>query len=208
MQIITKIESQKKDKNRVAIFINDEFAFGIDASVASKFNFKKGDALDPDTISNVLLVEEKKRIKEKTFRFLAARAHSKKEIKTKLSKRGFSKELILQVISELEEAKYLDDEEFASSYSKSRMQNKPMGQKLLRYELLGKGVKEEISDKVIAEVYKSKSQEEVAADLVDRRVSRYKDLDDNKQKKRLFDFLMRRGFDWEVAKTAIAKIIT
>ncbi|MCH7756189.1 RecX family transcriptional regulator, partial [candidate division KSB1 bacterium] len=68
-----------------------------------------------------------------------------------------------------------------------------------------KGLKPEIIDKALTEVYSANRQEEIARELVESRKDRYKDLDENKQKKRLNDFLLRRGFDWEIVKEVIAE---
>lgn len=202
---ITKIAAQKKSKNRLSIFLDDAFAFGLDVSVVAKFNLKKGDVLTQDEIANILLNEESKRIKENAFRYLAGRAHSEQELRTKLKQKGFEKALVEEVISELKQAKFIDDVEFAFSYARKRMMHKPMGEKLLRQELWQKGIDEKIIDRVVREIYSEKTQDEVALNLMEKRKSRYKDLDEKEQKKRLYNFLLRRGFDWEVVNEVMEK---
>jgi len=202
---ITKIEAQKQRKQRVSVYLDDEFAFGLDSSVFVQFDLKKGDILTKARIKDILQDEEKKRVKEKAFQYLAGRAHSEKELQTKLHQKGFAEELITTVISELKEAKFLDDVKFAFSFARSRIVKKPMGARLLRQELWRKGLKPEIIDKALTEAYSAKKQEDIARELVESRKDRYKDLDENKQKKRLNDFLLRRGFDWEIVKEVIAE---
>ncbi len=202
---ITKIEAQKQRKQRVSVYLDDEFAFGLDSSVFVQFDLKKGDILTKARIKDILQDEEKKRVKEKAFQYLAGRAHSEKELQTKLRQKGFAEELITTVISELKEAKFLDDVKFAFSFARSRIVKKPMGARLLRQELWRKGLKPEIIDKALTEAYSAKRQEDIARELVESKKDRYKDLDENKQKKRLNDFLLRRGFDWEIVKEVIAE---
>ncbi len=156
-------------------------------------------------MKDILQKEEKKRVKEKAFRYLAARAHSEKELQNKLLQKGYAEELIETVLSELREAKFIDDVKFAFSFARNRIVKKPMGARLLRQELWQKGLKPEIIDKALTEVYSANRQEEIARKLVESRKDRYKDLDENKQKKRLNDFLLRRGFDWEIVKEVIAE---
>lgn len=200
---ITKIEFQKKNKNRVAVFLNDEFGFGLDAALVVKYNLKKGDILDEEKISQILLTEEKRRVKETAFRYLAGRAHSEKELRTKLLHKGYDEQLVLEVISDLKKQKYLDDLEFALAYARDRMLNKPMGERLLRRELWQKGINEAHIQKAIEEAYSKKEQAEFAKDLVKSRRTRNRDLEMEKRKKRLYDFLLRRGFDWDIAKEVI-----
>jgi len=200
---ITKIETQKQRKQRVSVYLDNEF--GLDSSILVQVDLKKGDILTKARMKDILQKEEKKRVKEKAFRYLAARAHTEKELQAKLRQKGYAEELITTVISELKEAKFLDDVKFASSFARNRIVKKPMGARLLRQELRQKGLKPEIIDKALTEAYSSKRQEEIARELVERRKDQYKDLDENKQKKRLNDFLLRRGFDWEIVKEVIAE---
>ncbi|MFQ6113893.1 MAG: regulatory protein RecX, partial [bacterium] len=105
--------------------------------------------------------------------------------------------------SDLKAQNLVDDKAFALTYVRSRMVNKPAGQILLRRELWQKGIGEEIIEKALQEAYRDKDQLEVARELVKKRRTRYKDLDHSKRKKRLADFLVRRGFEWEVVKEVI-----
>lgn len=199
---ITKIEAQKQ---RASVYLDGEFAFGLDSSVLLQFDLKKGDILTKTRIKDILQKEEKKRVKENAFRYLAARAHSEKELQTKLRQKGYAEELIETVLWELREAKFIDDVKFAFAFARNRIAKKPMGARLLRQELWQKGLKPEIIDKALTEAYSAKRQEEIARELVESRKDRYQDLDENKQKKRLNDFLLRRGFDWEIVKEVIAE---
>ncbi len=202
---ITKIEVQKKRKSRVSLYLNDEFAFGLDAQLVAKYGLKEGDELSQETIADLLLKEERHRVREKAYRYLAGRAHSEKELRTKLIQKGYEQAIVEEVLSDLKGQKLVDDEAFALSFVRSRMVNRPAGEILLRRELWQKGVGEEIVEKAVQEAYRDKDQVEVAKELAKKRASRYQDLEDWKRKKRLADFLLRRGFEWEVVKEAIEK---
>jgi len=97
----------------------------------------------------------------------------------------------------------IDDEKFAYNWVESRMLNKPMGKFLLKRELKGKGVKAEIIERVIAENYQQEDELELAKKLLQRKARRFKDTDDLKTKKRMTDFLLRRGFSYEVVRQAV-----
>ncbi len=204
---ITKIEVQKKNKGRVSIFLDDEFAFGLDGISAISHGLKEGDRLSREQITNVLGKEEKKRVKEKAFRLLALRAHSEKELRTKLIHKGFAEEMVEEVISELKTQKLIDDAAFAQSYARTRLVNKPVGERLLRRELQQKGISEERINAAVSEAYSEKDQIGHARELVDRRLPRYQGLENLKKKKRLADFLVRRGFDWDLVKEVIEETL-
>lgn len=202
---ITRIETQKRKRNRYSVFLDEEFAFGLDAAVVTKFNLSVGDRLSEEKIADLLHEEEKRRIKEKAYRYLAGRAHSEKELRDKLLRKGFEETQVDGVMAELKEVGYLDDARFACTFAQSRLRNKPMGAFLLRRELQQKGVAGPLIDEAIKDAYAGVDEEELAADLVRRRASRYRDLEQDKRKKRLYDFLRRRGFRWDVVRRVIER---
>ncbi|MFQ5602172.1 MAG: RecX family transcriptional regulator [bacterium] len=200
---ISKIEVQKKNKRRAAIYLNDEFAFGLDLTIVGQLGLRKGDFLTEEQVTQILLQEEKKKIRDKALRFLAGRAHSEHELKTKLRLRGFNRSLIEEVMTKLADAGLVDDEAFARTFARSRMVNRPVGEHVLRRELLQKGVIEAVVENAISEVYSEKSQKDIAAELFNKHKARYQNLDAWQAKKRMSDFLVRRGFDWEVVKEVV-----
>ena len=74
------------------------------------------------------------------------------------------------------------------------MVTKPMGEYLLKQELLIKGINEEHIAEAIEKVYEEQDQVAIASDLAKKQIKKYKNLEENKAKKRLSDFLIRRGF--------------
>lgn len=202
---ITRLETQKKNKNRVSVFVNDEFAFGADLELIRNYGLQEGSLVTRKLVDEILLKDTKKRIKEKAFRYLAGRAHSEKELKTKLAQKGFDAKLIEEVIMELKLKNFIDDESFAFSYVRSRLIHRPAGERLLRQELWQKGIHEEIINRVLQKVFNETPQAELAQQLVVKLNRRYQNLEENKKRKRIYEFLIRRGFDWELVKEVVDK---
>lgn len=201
--LITKIEFQKKNKNRCSVFLDDEFAFGLDAAIVVQHGLKKGDQLTAEQISKILFKEEKQRIKENAYWFLARRAHSEKELRTKLLNKGYEKNLVDEILAELKQQKVVDDDAFAQSFVRSRLTSKPLGEFALRQELRNKGITDEQIESVLKTAYNEKSQVEYVRELIQKKLPQYENLDDRVKKKRLSDFLVRRGFDWELVKDVL-----
>lgn len=195
---ITQIVVQKKRKNRCSIFINDEFAFGLHQDVVLKFGLKKGDTLDEHQIEEILLSEERKSAKDRALKFLSYRDRSEKEIKTKLKDIGYEDDIIDWVIAELKRLKFIDDERFAQSYAQTQMITRPMGEYYLRRELKKKGLNAELIEQTVEKVYDERDQFSVALELAQQRKKRYRNIEEIKAKKRISDFLLRRGFSWDV----------
>ena len=200
---ITKIEIQKRNKGRCAIFLDHEFAFGLDAAIVVQHGLKAGDQITQVQISEILYEEEKQRIKEQVYRFLARRAHSEKELRTKLLRKRFEKSLVEAVILELERQKLVDDAAFAHAFVHSRLRSKPLGEHALRQELRNKGLAETHIASALQKAYDEKSQVDYARDLIQKKMPHYEEFEDRIKKKRLADFLVRRGFDWELVKEVL-----
>ncbi len=205
-RIITQIEVQKGRRSRVSIFLDDEFAFGLDLQVAIAFNLKKGDVLSSARVNEVLKQEEKSRVKTSAFRYLGRRAHSESELRTKLDRKGYDSAIITKVIEELTKAGYLDDLEFARSFARSRLLSKPMGARRMRSELWQRGVAEQIIDTVVAEAYRERPERELVEALLAKRGAKHLGLDEKVRMKRLHDFLLRRGFGWDVVSEVLGTI--
>jgi regulatory protein len=195
---ITAIEVQAKRKNRRSIFLDGEFAFGINVEVLLRHGLGIGDELSQQTIDAILEDEQRKGAKDKAFRLLSVRARSEKEIRDRLKESGFMAPTIEWAIAELIRIGLLNDRDFAQMYARSRMVTHPVGSFLLRRELSAKGVSDGDIEIGLAEAYKETDEAEVAWKLAAQRKKRYVNIDEQKAKKRVSDFLIRRGFGWDI----------
>lgn len=197
---ITKIESQKKNPKRKSIFLDGEFSFGIDDETFYRFGLKEGDILTKERIDEIKDSEKKRKAKQFTFNFLSFRARTEKEIRDRLKKKGFSKKITDEVISDLKRLDLVNDYQFALSWIKDRLDHKPRGEKLLRIELYRFGIKKELIEKALEEIYPKKNEKEIAKRLIEKRKKRYENLEERLAKKRMTDYLLRRGFSYEVVR--------
>ena len=95
--IITKIESQRNEE-RVNIYLDGEFAFGLIKEIQYKYDLSEGMNIDKEYIDKVLMEEEQSRANNCALRFLEYRQRSEKEIIDKLKEKGFEDKLIENTI--------------------------------------------------------------------------------------------------------------
>jgi regulatory protein len=131
--------------------------------------------------------------KAAALRFLKIRPRSIAELKEKLGVKGFSGTEIEAVVHDLIASGLLDDRAFTKSWINYRLA-RPFGFRRIVQELKAKGIDQEIIDQTLAEV-EGYSPENVALDLAQRRWQRMPAIEPEKKKKRVMDFLLRRGFD-------------
>jgi regulatory protein len=146
-----------------------------------------------------------KNAKAAALRFLKIRPRSIAELKEKLEVKGFSSTEIEKTVLDLLASGLLDDRAFTKSWINYRLA-RPFGFRRIVQELKAKGIDQEIIEQAIAEIQGSYNPQEVAQQLAQRRWQRLPAIDSEKKKKRVLDFLLRRGFEAEVVMKTIKKL--
>jgi regulatory protein len=204
---ITKIEAQKRNPRRLSIYLDGRFALGLDAQVVQDMGLHQGLEISRTQLGKVFSAEEKNKAKNFALDFIGYRARSVREVAQRLEKRGHSGKIIDQVIRELRRNDLLDDVLFAAQWAQHRMATKPMGEYLLRQELKLKGISDEIVEKTLLTTFGQTSQRELATELLRARWVRYRSLDVGKARRRMADFLLRRGFPREIVWEVVAQTL-
>jgi len=138
-----------------------------------------------------------KSAKATALRFLKRSGRAASELKEKLEVKGFSSTEIETTVLDLMASGLLDDRAFTKSWINYRLA-RPFGFRRIIQELKAKGIDREIIEQAVAEIKGSVSLENVALELARRRWQRMPAIDPIKKKKRVSDFLLRRGFDADI----------
>jgi len=146
-----------------------------------------------------------KNVKAAALRFLKIRPRSIAELKEKIEGKAFSETDIEAAIHDLIASGLLDDRAFTTSWINYRLA-RPFGFRRIIQELKDKGIAQGIIEQAVADIKDSYSPESVALELAQRRWQRLPDIDLLKKKRRILDFLLRRGFDTEVAMKVLKKL--
>ena len=135
--------------------------------------------------------------KDYAFLLLKFRLRSEKELCSRLKKKNFGETIIKETLSFLKDKGFIDDKYFAKTWIESRI-NKPLGIRRLKVELKTKGIDKEIIDSQIEEIKKDYSEEDVVTKFAKERLDKLKGIEPQKAKRRIFMYLLRRGFSPEV----------
>lgn len=145
------------------------------------------------------------------YRFLSYRPRSKKEIENKLIEKKISRNTITNILDFLEENNYINDKNFSINWIKYRLENKPMGRAFLEYELRKKGVSRELISESLNKVFGEEFNEnDIAIKVAQKKlISLRKNKADNHiLKRRLFNYLHRKGFSLDTIEQVIPDILT
>lgn len=198
MKKITAISVQKKNPNRVNIYLDGEYAFGVARITAAWL--KNGDVLSDEKISKLLAEDAREWAYQQALLYLSYRARSEKEIRQNLRKHEMPEEVIEETIERLRKAGLANDNEFAQAWVENRSTFRPRSRRALAMELRQKGLDDETVHSAVSGV----DEEALAYEAAQKRLGRLKGLEWNEFRKKLSEFLARRGFSYSV----IAPIVT
>lgn len=198
MSKVTALTIQKRNKERVNIFLDDEYAFSLSILLASRL--RKGQVLSDANIAELRGEDEYERAKESALNFLTYRPRSGQEIERKLKEKQYSPIAIERTIDRLTELGYIDDRTFAKYWLDQRNHFKPRSRFALMQELSFKGVDREIVDEVLSDV----DELDAAKRAAQKKLSRFRTLPKDEFRKKLAGFLQRRGFGYEIVNEVIA----
>lgn len=141
------------------------------------------------------------------LRYLKIRPRSVFELAEKLKRKGFIQKDIDETITRLINMKLLNDRAFADEWIRYRLA-RPFGFLRIIRELKEKGVSQELIESAVSQAKGRYSETDSVVELAKRRASRIAGLNPDKRNKRIFDFLIRRGFKADEAIKAIKKLGT
>jgi regulatory protein len=198
--IITRLQVQKKNPNRVNIYINDEFAFGLSHIVAAWL--RVGQELSGNKIAELKAQDQEEKALQRALNLISYRPRSEAEVHKNLKKHHVPEETIYTVIDRLRENGILNDQQFADTWVENRAAFRPRSKFALRLELKQKGIDEEIIDDALSDV-----NDEEQAYEAGLKKARQLSLDEEQVfKRKLFGFLSRRGFNYEVSSPVVKKL--
>lgn len=198
---ISALEPQKKSADRVNVYIDGTFAFGLNAIDAA--GLRVGQTLSDPDIEMWRARDEAGRAYERALRLLGQRARSTAEIRQALVHAKVPVAAIEATLARLEMNGYLDDLAFAQAWLADRQTFRPLSANALRYELRTKGV----ADSIINEALVDFDSDDAAYRAVRSQARRIAGHDRRSAYARLVPFLSRRGFDFDTARTAIDKLL-
>ncbi len=136
---------------------------------------------------------------------LKFRLRSEEEIRKRLEKKKFDTQIIESTLSFLKDKGFIDDNYFAKAWVESRIK-KPLGIRRLKQELRTKGIDKEIIESRINEIRKDYPEEEIVKQIAKEKLSKIKGIDPQKAKKRVYDYLLRRGFSPDIILDAVNQL--
>ena len=199
---ISGIQPQTVRKDRVNISIEGSFAFSLSLDSLVAHGLRVGDQLTAEQIASLESENQAQKCRDAALNFLGPRPRSMSETHTRLRQKGFSDEDITITLNWLKERGYLNDEAFASFWTENRQNFRPRSARVIRAELAQKGIERDIA----AEATNDLDEDDSAYRAAVPRARRFAGLDQPNFQKKIAEFLVRRGFSYEIAMRASRRI--
>ncbi len=194
---ITALRVQKRNKDRVNVYLDGQFAFGLAAIEAAHLQI--GQTLDDEQITGLRHRDEIERAYERALNYLSYRPRSEWEVERNLRDKDVQDSVIEVVTGRLTRAGLLDDKEFARYWVDNRMRFNPRGLRGLRHELRQRGVSHSIIDETLATL----DVEAAARQAAEVGARRYSQAAPRDFRRKLQAYLARRGFSYAVIKPLV-----
>ncbi len=198
---ITALRFQKRNKDRVNVYLDGRFAFGLAAIEAARLQV--GQTLGDADVARLRNQDEIERAYERALNFLSYRPRSEAEVRRNLRGKNLEEKAVEGVIERLTRAGLLDDREFARYWVENRLQFKPRGVRALRQELWEKGV----PDAVIAEAIEGFDEEDAARRVAEAGARRMAHLESRDFRRKLNAYMARRGFSYAVIRPLVEEML-
>ncbi|MBC5626929.1 recombination regulator RecX [Clostridium sp. NSJ-49] len=206
MDIITKIEIGKRNKERVNIYIDDEFAFSLSAEIVYKENLAPKQVIDVEKLTRLAREDEFMKCKSSALKIVERSYRTEKEIFNKLITKEYSKESINRTIEFLREYNLINDRNYVKMYVKDKL--KSQGKNKIKYNLKRKG----ISDELIIEELSKIDDEDSKNGAIILAQKKYNELkrresDQYKLSQKLYRFLISKGYNYDLASDVMKEVI-
>ena len=204
MDVITAI---KKERGKYRVTVNDAEDVLVPVSLMRERPLSEGQPIDLEDYDNWLMVRQYRFALDRAVGYLAARACSTREIEQKLLRAGYRLSTVEMVIYKLQRENLLDDADFARQWVESRQHHK-LGRSRIAQELRRKGISQEEAEDALS-VIDDDDQLSGAVALAEKAAARIKPGEDmRKAASRIAGMLARRGYSWDIAKQAIAQVLS
>ena len=202
---ITKIEEQKKNKNRLSVFIDGEFSFGADNFTILSHHLSEGDEITPERLAHIKNTAVFEDDKSYAARLISAKSYTVKAMKEKLKNHIGDEEIIEKTIDFLKEYKLLDDIDYACRYAHDLIHLKKFGIRQVKWKLKEKGIPDGIIDETLEELDFDDTISENLQNLITKKLAGNYDIKNIIKVKR---YLASRGYGFDEINSAFSHIKT
>lgn len=197
---VTALKVQKHHPNRVNVYLDNEFSFGLSRITAAWLQV--GQELSSSKIAKLQAEDQREVAYMQAIRFLDYRPRSRAEVRRNLEKHAIPSEVINDVFKRLERSGLVNDERFAQDWVENRSEFRPRSRRALAFELHQRG----LGENAIKKALEGLNEEALAYQAAIKQSRRFEGMQLRDFNNKLGSYLARRGFSYEIIKHVVAKV--
>lgn len=206
---VTRLTVQKNNPDRVSVFLDGAFAFGVHQNLVLKYGLHEGRVL---TVEEQEAIQEEDRVnkaKARALDYLAHKPRTVAEVRRKLQEKAYEAPVIDTVVAQLHDRGYLDDEEYAEEYVRSRFSAKGYGPVRIEQELRKRGLDRHLAETAVEDFFAEVDELAAAREHAEKGWTRIRREDDPRRRRdKLYRYLTRRGYTYDTVRQLIDEMET
>lgn len=187
--VVTAIKPVTKQKFQIEI--DGQPAFVLYKGELFRYNLEQDREIEESIYKEIVDEVLTKRAKLRAMHLLQKMDRTRYELEKKLQQSGYPQEVTERAISYVESFHYIDDRRYAAMYIQNQKTKK--GNARIRMELMRKGISQEILSELFAHTEDEADVKDTIRNLIEKKRSGTGALDE-KEKRKLYGFCLRRGF--------------
>lgn len=207
MAKITKIEIQKRNKERVNLFLDHEYAFSLSAELVYKEGLKVNAEIDSEKLKILAESESFIRCKESALRIIERSYKTEKEMRDKLRLKEYEDNSINKTIEFLKEYNFINDSNYAKAFISDKLSS--AGSQKIKYALTQKGICKEIIDEELSKLNKD-NEKNTAFNIAKKKfdILKKKENDNYKISGKLYRYLVSKGYGYDVINDVVKEVMS
>lgn len=201
---ITQLRRVGQGEN-VEVHVDGEPVWKLHRPLVDKLNLFVGRRLSPDELTQMRQEIALHQAKASALRMLGQRARTEADLRRRLLGKRYPVAAVEATVAWLQHLGYLNDEQYAQDRTAS-LQRRKMGRRAIEFTLLGEGVDDELARDVVAAQAGELQETELACELARELAAKWRGLDRLRRRNRIYQHLLRRGFEMEAIIAALAQI--
>ena len=207
MAIITKIEIQKRNKERINLFLDGEYAFSLSIELVYKEGLNKNDEIDSEKLKILAEHESQIRCKNSALRIIEKSCKTEKEVRDKLILKGYEDNSINKSIEFLKEYNFINDSNYTKAFIREKL--KSQGSQKIKYTLIQKGISKENIEEELSDLNKE-SEKNIALNIAKKKfdIIKKKENDNYKISGKLYRYLISKGYEYDITSEVVKEIMS
>lgn len=194
---------EELSKSRCRIFLDEEFAFVLYKGELRLYGVRRGEELSEENYKKIMEELLPKRAKLRAMNLLRSKDYTSAKLREKLKMGGYPDSVIEEALSYVEGYHYIDDDRYASGFIKDHVER--LSRLQINQKLMQRGLSKEVVERAWDdwEAEGGVLSEEKQIQELCRKKHYDPESADEGEKRRMYGFLIRRGFSADAVRRAI-----